>query len=496
MRNAVHACSILVALLVASSSQPAAAGAPETVTQLVMHPTDPNRLIMRYGNGLTSQGLFFSDDRGKSWKMMCGAMFAPEIRSTDLMTLTASGALLTGNFTGLWQGMAGGCQWSRSTALTDIWVTDIALDPLDPNSAFAATGSGNPGTVNGLFHQTAGGDWRAVGAGHEMAIASIRVVAHGAGVRIYETARRTDGAQDYLLRVSDDMGASFREHAHAQPLPQFKLVAVDPGNADRIVLSSSTSDDMATVFVSEDQGVTLREFLKVTKLAGVAFAPDGRLFIGAEGSHQLLMAPHGLWMATSIDSTPVLLNEDRVHCVTYAPLTDTLYVCRSCTVGTVDPSSGAFQQLTSFWDAREFASCDGVDSATACERELCENYCKDHYASAPLCAQFSGPQCGPTGMNMGMCDDGTAGPALPMGGTPSSSSGGSSAPVLGSAAAGPAAPVAPPGQATRPSAGCSALPPARGRFAFGWLGLTASCAALLQRSRRRARVCGQGHGEA
>lgn len=348
-----------------AQSTPAAAGDPETFLQILVHPTDPDSLVVRYGEGTT--GLFFSSDRGKSWKVICSAMFGPDVRGDAAMTLTASGNLLTGGFAGLWQGTPGGCKWSQAAELGTILVSDIIIDPTDPKAAFAVTGSGDPSQPNGLFRQDASGQWREVGARHEAAISRSRVVARDAGTRIYESAllpqpatASPDAPRQYMIRVSDDVGQTWREHPHPIPRgPTLRLEAVDPTNPDNIVLTLDALSGMDTVLVSEDQGATMREFIQVSQISGIAFAPDGRLWIGDRGSAQNLMAPRGLWAATSIKSTPKLLNEDRVNCVTYAPLTDTLYVCRRCDMGTVEPSSGAFKEIVSFWNAREIRQLRG-----------------------------------------------------------------------------------------------------------------------------------------
>jgi len=65
-------------------------------------------------------------------------------------------------------------------------------------------------------------------------------------------------------------------------------------------------------------------------------------------------------------------------------------------VGTVDLGDGAFSELLSFWAARDFVSCPGVDSAAVCKPQLCAAWCgATHFSTAPLCGVYNEPYCGP-----------------------------------------------------------------------------------------------------
>jgi len=59
------------ALLGLTLSGAAHAGPVEQLIQVVMHPSDPNVLAVRYANG--GGGLFVSTDGAKTWKLDCGA---------------------------------------------------------------------------------------------------------------------------------------------------------------------------------------------------------------------------------------------------------------------------------------------------------------------------------------------------------------------------------------------------------------------------------------
>jgi hypothetical protein len=46
-------------------------------------------------------------------------------------------------------------------------------------------------------------------------------------------------------------------------------------------------------------------------------------------------------------------------------------------------------------DVQDFVQCSGVDSAAACEMQLCGAYCGfGHFGGAPLCQVYDTPTCG------------------------------------------------------------------------------------------------------
>lgn len=443
------------------------AGQVEEFKQLVLHPTDPNTMLLRYeqGNG----GLFYTHDGGKSWKLACASMVSPGETLDSNAVMTADGVTLLGSFEGLWQGMTDGCTWGKAAEFA-IPVKDVSLHPTDPMVAFGVTAGGADGVTNGLYRRQAGGTWMQVGTKDPALISRVRVVAlDGGKLRIYESALRSVPAADpmgvattsFLIRVSDDEGMTWKEH----PLPMmpaggsFRLEAVDPKKPDRIIASVRREKMPDNVLVSDDQGATFREYLKVTDFGGVTFAPDGRVWIGDQGDPALLSAPKGLWAATSLDAPATQLVSDyNVWCLSYQPATNVLYTCQRWNFGTADVATGAFTKSFDFFAAKSFVTCPGSDPGALCKAQMCAAYCGPmHYAAADLCSIYSDPTCGP---GAAAIDRGT-GFSPSGGGTGAPSTGGAPAVVASGGTSGGVTPVTPTQSplppstpAAAPSSGC------------------------------------------
>jgi len=169
------------------------------------------------------------------------------------------------------------------------------------------------------------------------------------------------------------------------------------------------------VLVSDDQGKTFTNYLTVTEIGGVAFAPDGRVWIGDAGSSFDLTQPKGLWFAQSlgVPATKLSMSDYPVQCLGYQPSTDTLYACQRWTFGKVDKTDGSFTTSLNMRKVEGFVECAGVNMAAACETQLCNAWCgAAHFAEAPMCCAYGSPTCGPAIAPTAICpikSDGGAG---------------------------------------------------------------------------------------
>jgi hypothetical protein len=467
----------------ASVPQTASAGPVEELAVLALHPRDPKVMALRYQNG--GGGVFYTSDGGDSWKLMCGTMIAPGEKVEGSMALAGDGRTLVGVFMGLWQGSNNGCNWSKAPELSSIRVSDVSGHPSDPDVSFAVTGSGSEQAQNGLLRRDASGTWTEVGTRDPAIISRVRAIdLEGGGLRFYQSAQRgmlpgEGGTQvpNYMIRSSDDEGMTWTEHPISVPVGTMRLEAIDPTRPDRIVVSIDRPSPPDSVMVSSDRGATFTEYLSLTDLGGISFAPDGRIWVGDYGNIGNVNADKGLWAAPSLDSPATKLSGDyQVQCLTYQAATDTLFACQRWQLGKVDPASGAFTKVFALEDATEFVTCEGTDAPSMCKTQLCGDYCGPlHFARAPLCSVYNEPTCGP------LADSGDA---APLGGSPASGAGGTTG-QGGSSAAGGAAGAA---SAPSKSGGCATSPsgpltgPA-GQLAFG---LLLSAAVLWRRTRRRA----------
>jgi hypothetical protein len=459
------------------------AGPVEQMVQAAMHPTDPNVMAVRYING--GGGVFITRDGGKNWGLVCGAVLFGSIRTQGgPFAISSDGVTSMGLFGGLLHDDGHGCSWTTESKYDGQFIHSVVLDPTDPSITYAVTSLN--GQQNGLLKRDATGAWSDLGRKDSSLLSDLQVVPYGKGLRFYVNAVNYPtlpdgglGAATYSIRVSDDLGATWRDHPYTidSQTETLFIEAVDPTNPDRLVVAIERADDGSgsaafddDVLISTDQGVTLTKYLKMTEIGGAAFAPDGRVWIGDDGAPSDSTRPRGLYFASSLDATAAKLphGDYPVQCLTYQQATDHVYVCnpRAWSFGTADTTDGTFAPLLDFRSAPGFYSCDGVDMAKTCEPQLCIAYCgAGHYAQAPLCCAYDQPTCGPAIAESGAAhcpgmDAGTAG---------AKDAGTHVSPVT-------AAPA-------KSSSGCSAAPSSSSTGAASTLSLLA--AALFARRRRR-----------
>jgi len=192
------------------------------------------------------------------------------------------------------------------------------------------------------------------------------------------------------------------------------LQAADPTNPDRVVISIARPGDGSvplsaqadSVLVSIDQGASFKPYVTVTEVGGVAFASDGRVWIGDQGNALDPTQPVGLYFAKSLAVTPAKLPNANypVQCLEYRKETDTLYACERVTFGTVDVTDGSFTTSLDVGKVARFVECQGIDMAKTCETQLCGAYCGlGHFAMAPVCCAYDTFSCGPAASPAAVC---------------------------------------------------------------------------------------------
>jgi hypothetical protein len=487
------------------------AGPVEQMTQLAMHPSNPDLMVVRYTWG--GDGLLRTTDRGKSWQLLCDALlFDPTQTHSGPTAVTGDGTTIMGVFNGIWHDDGHGCSWQSDATYAGEWIGDVTPHPTDPNITFAVTSTASQmgeHKLNGVIRRDATGTWSDLGAKAEMLATKLYVVPLGNGLRFYvlaikgqieiDDAGRT--APNYVTRVSDDEGQTWKESVFGTTDGQFRIQGVDPTNPDRIIASINRvlengpirdADD--SVLLSTDQGAHFTEYLKVAEIGGVTFAPDGRVWIGDLGnvSDSDPSAPKGVWFAPSLaqPASKLAMGDYPVQCLGYQKATDTLYACQHFWFGSVKPDDGTFTSLVKFSDVQNFVSCQGVDMAKSCEMQLCGAYCGyGHFAVAPVCTAYDTPNCG---IPVVRAEDGTGGSAAASG-----SSGGAGASAGGGAGTGLVSSTFDAGLmdaggnagggAANHKAGCSCST-AGATQAGGWAALVVACllgSSLWVRRRRR-----------
>ncbi len=384
------------------------AGPLEELDQLAVAPTDPDRMVLRYLHG--GEGLVFSRDGGASWRALCadgirpaGSM-APPVR-LGRIALDADGVLYMATFTGLVRDDGAGCNWQVEGPFADQWVTDVVTHPGDPRILYATTSNAGPDAENGVYRRDADGAWHAVGTQDAILIGRLHVVDLGKGkLRMYERAVRgmfgttPNFRPRYLVRSSDDLGETWAEHEFGDTEGVMEVEAVDPTNADRIVVSlrfeaeeaGATKPSRDRVLVSDDRGKSFSEYLDLTQFGGVDFAPDGRIWIGDRGDSLDSDAPSGLFFATSLAEAPTRVDDTlALRCVDYRPGSDEVFVCQPYEAGRIAVDGSGYARDFAFDAVLDFVACDGLDFAPICAEALLGGWCgASHFPQAPLCCGY------------------------------------------------------------------------------------------------------------
>jgi hypothetical protein len=410
----VKAFRLSGAALLVLLATPARAAPPEVLSQLALHPTDPDRIVLAYVQG--GQGLLFSEDGGRSFALRCGAAVSASFTKSRVpLLLTADGEVLLGTFAGLVRGGDDGCDFGDDADLQGLQVADFAAHPTDSAIAFIATANASNGRATGLIRRDADGTFTALGAsdtpGAESGLSSPSTepsmnrlglaALPGGGLRFFASALEVDDSGNYrpILRYSDDEGATWTSRdVPAEDAARVLLLAVDPTNADRVAIALQRDSGNDRVLVSHDAGQTFEERLSIFEIGASAVAPDGRLWVGDAGGEAEYSQPGGLYVLDDFSAPARELGRYPVRCLGYLTLDGQLFACKRSEFGRVDPESGVFSVLSSLATVSGFATCGGEALAAACKPQLCDNWCGVlHYASAPLCEAYSelNPLCGP-----------------------------------------------------------------------------------------------------
>jgi hypothetical protein len=424
-RRAALACAVKsshlsAGVLLTLLGAPALAAPPELLSQLALHPTDPNRIVLAYVQG--GQGLLFSKDGGRSFALRCGAAVSASFTKSRVpLLLTANGEALLGTFEGLVRGGADGCGFGDDLGLQGLQVADFAPHPTDPSLTFIVTANASDGRATGLMRRDADGTFTSLAAsdtpGAESGVSAPAAAISmnrlglaalpGGGLRFYASALESDESGDYrpILRYSDDEGATWtNREVPAANAARVLLLGVDPTNPDRVAIALQRDSGNDHVLVSLDAGQTFEERLEIFEIGASAVAPDGRLWVGDAGGEAEYSQPGGLYRLDDFSAPARELGRYPVRCLGYRALDGQLFACKRSEFGSVDPESGAFSPLSSLATVGGFVTCGGEALAPVCKPQLCDNWCGVlHYASAPLCDAYSelNPLCGPAARGYG-----------------------------------------------------------------------------------------------
>ncbi len=422
LRNGLAIVSLACACL-SASERAHASGPVERLRQVLVHPSAPGVVVVRYAvpDG-ASHGFLFSRDNGQTFAALCSEAVTPnapeddkiarisslKVPGTAAVALDAAGHVLFSQTDGLWSDDGSGCSWSKDGTIGENWPYSLIVDPAQADALLAVVTSWSADRMEAraeLMRRT-GGTWSVVGAlkapaAQQRAIGSGLVAsATASGTRLYATLTLSMGAQTaatpetFAIVTSEDGGKTWRE---VGPVPmqgneQFALLGVDPNEPKRVLATVYRDSSADTLLISDDEGKTFRDYLTITETSGVAFGPDGRVYVGDAGDDSSAETMGGLWTAAKLGDELTKVGTTRaVDCLALEPGSSKLLVCQRKSFGRMDPTSGAYEELTALDKIESLLECPSFDSGAACQAQLNAGAswcCAGHYPFTPFCGQY------------------------------------------------------------------------------------------------------------
>ena len=387
----------------------AASGPVERMVQLLSHPSDPNVLVVRYG--VASEGYLYSRDGGRSFRAICSQLIDPAsepkltrisaqvVPSAQPTLLDGSGKVVVAvSGASMYTDDGNGCGWHVDGDFGEnLWAYSLQRDPKNTSVLLASVSARNGDDSSAQLMRRTNGRWSLVTSlrpkrAGETTLAGDLLVSDErmyAAVSINSTTSRP--AYRVVLVASDDGGATWRETG---TLPDSGntdavLLGIDPVDPDRLLAVDYADAGPDALIVSTDQGKTFRAYGAVAAASGVAFAPDGRVFVADAGDQD---AEGGVWTAPRLGDPLVKIEStDRTDCIGFEPESGKLRVCKAHRFGLMDPATGAFEELTRLDKVQSLVECPEVDVHAECETQLNSGSswcCTGHYAFTPFCGSY------------------------------------------------------------------------------------------------------------
>lgn len=262
-----------VAAALAPSSSAFANGRFPAAGQIVVDPSDSQRIVLR-----ATFGLMQSTDGGQSWRWICEQSLGYSGIEDPAVGITKSGNLIAGIFEGLAQSTDRGCTFAFAPGpLADQYVVDTAVDPSNPSRAVAVTSTTVGNGIHVVLAQTTddGATWSQAGVPIDPMFRALTVeVAPSDPKRVYVSGVYGAGTQGMLART-DDLGQTWTMLPLTLPGDAY-VSAVDPSDANRIwVRVDGTDQD--SLELSKDGGQTFTTVSTVPgEMLGFALSPDAK----------------------------------------------------------------------------------------------------------------------------------------------------------------------------------------------------------------------------
>ncbi|WP_394832841.1 hypothetical protein LVJ94_40705 [Pendulispora rubella] len=309
--------------LMLGAGQAQANGRFPAASQLVVFPRTPEKMVLR-----TTFGILFSHDRGATWDWVCERAVGYGGVEDPALGIVGEKTVLAGTFEGLSVTQDLGCSWAfAGGGLKGQVVIDVTSRSNQPAAALALTSTykrddAGDGYTSHLYETTDQGiSWSRLGVGlPTYAIAETVDTAPSDGARIYASAFRRKGEPiEGLFYASKDNGQTFSETLieltpnEGAPF----IAAVDPVNAERVYVRTTTPGSGSRLLVTDDGGKTFRTVRTGAALLGFALSGDGsKVWVGGAD---------GLFVASRDDLTFVKKSDTQIQCLTW--FGGTLYAC-------------------------------------------------------------------------------------------------------------------------------------------------------------------------
>ncbi len=234
---------------------------------VAIHPQNSNTVLVG-----DEEGLFRSDNGGRKWERVAGALAGVSIWSLAFDPSEPNTVFAGSRPAALFRSRDGGRTWHKLSAdlpqkytYGQTRVTNIKVDPLDPKSIWAGVEEG------GVYRSVDGGDvWTHIPEGASSVPATGHDVTIVTGAALQQkngSVHLSPGKKETVLVTgpdavvaSDDAGKSWRPFVSAKnmPLPALGAVAVKPDDPQMIFLGISETDPAVAggIMRSRDGGAT------------------------------------------------------------------------------------------------------------------------------------------------------------------------------------------------------------------------------------------------